>query len=321
MKKNKLIIVCLLVFCLLSCRWTPGNNTKEKEGAEHEEFGLSNDEICIKQDLMRGGAIYYISRATETRNLVNIHDEGRYIQQAYYAGRDLNRQKDGQSPMWSPWPWNPIQVGDYACNRAQILDYKKTGNSLYIKCVPMLWDMADCPAEAVMEQWTTLKGNVIKVRNKLVCQRTDSIYGEGVKRDQEIPAVYLISALKNLYSYFGSAPFTNASVRQTEVKQLILNDPEHFWGAYDDASECWMAFVDDSLWGVGVYTPSATRFLAGRYGNDLEGDALSSATSYIAPLRVERLKKNSVMDYEYYLIICSLDIIRKKVYEIRENKW
>ena len=133
--------------------------------------------------------------------------------------------------MWSPWPWNPIQVGDYACNRAQILDYKKTGNSLYIKCVPMLWDIADCPAEAVMEQWTTLKGNVIKVRNKLVCQRTDSIYGEGVKRDQEIPAVYLISALKNLYSYFGSAPFTNASVRQTEVKQLILNDPEHFWGA------------------------------------------------------------------------------------------
>lgn len=62
-------------------------------------------------------------------------------------------------------------------------------------------------------------------------------------------------------------------------------------------------------------------FLAGRYGNDLEGDALSSATSYIAPLRVERLKKNSVMDYEYYLIIGSLDIIRKKVYEIRENKW
>ena len=59
MKKNKLIIVCLLVFCLLSCRWTPGNNTKEKEGAEHEEFGLSNDEICIKQDLMRGGAISF----------------------------------------------------------------------------------------------------------------------------------------------------------------------------------------------------------------------------------------------------------------------
>ena len=61
--------------------------------------------------------------------------------------------------------------------------------------------------------------------------------------------------------------------------------------------------------------------LVRRYGNDLEGDALSSATSYIAPLRVERLKKNSVMDYEYYLIIGSLDIIRKKVYEIRENKW
>ena len=53
-----------------------------------------------------------------------------------------------------------------------------------------------------MEQWTTLEGNIIKVSNKLTCDRTDTIYSEGISRSQELPAVYPISALKNLYSYF-----------------------------------------------------------------------------------------------------------------------
>ena len=73
---------------------------------------LNNDTLHVKLDLTRGGAINYISESGSTRNLVNIHDEGRYVQQSYYAGQTLNRQADGQNPNWSPWSWNPIQVGD-----------------------------------------------------------------------------------------------------------------------------------------------------------------------------------------------------------------
>ena len=47
--------------------------------------GLSADNgiIEVMLDLTRGGAINYLSRSGDKRNLVNIHDEGRYIQQSY----------------------------------------------------------------------------------------------------------------------------------------------------------------------------------------------------------------------------------------------
>ena len=285
-----------------------------------KEIEIGSNSIRLKQDLTRGGAICYISLSYEDRNLVNICDEGRYIQQSYYAGRSVNRQNEGQCATWSPWSWNPIQVGDYARNRAEILDFSNKGRKSYVKCIPMQWDMNNHPAEATMEQWTTIKGSVIHVKNRLTCQRTDSLYGEGVECDQEIPAVYLISALKNLYSYFGTKPFTGESVEQTEVKQIIIGDPEHFWGSYPTVPEQWMAFTDDNGWGVAVYSPSATHFLAGRFGDDLEGDALSTATSYIAPLKRERLMKDSVMEYEYYLIVGSIEQIREQIYKINKKQ-
>jgi hypothetical protein len=277
-----------------------------------EEFGLNNGTIHLMQDLTRGGAISYISKSTDIRNIVNIADEGRYIQQSYYAGNSLNRQSEGQSPSWSPWSWNPIQVGDYARNRAAIITSEKTANSLYVKCTPMLWDMNNKPAEAIMEQWTTLDGNVIKVKNKLTCLRTDNLYGENILRDQEIPAVYPISALKNLYSYFGSSPWTNAPMDNPSVVYLSSG----FWGRYNSVTEKWMAFVDDSQWGIGVYSPSATKFLAGMSGS-AGGEATSVSTSYISPVRQERLIKNSVMEYEYYLVIGTINEIRNKIYQIK----
>lgn len=286
---------------------------------ESKTIEIGNQRIRLRQDLTRGGAICYISKADEKRNLVNICDEGRYIQQSYYAGQTINRLADGQSPTWSPWSWNPIQVGDYARNRAKILAAKQSRNSSYVKCIPMQWDMNNSPAEATMEQWTSIKGNVIKVKNRLCCHRTDSLYGEGMMRDQEIPAVYLISALKNLYSYFGAEPFTGEAAEQTQVKQIIIGDPEHFWGHYTTVTEKWMAFTDDRGWGVAVFSPSATNFLAGRYDSDTNGNDKSAATSYIAPLRSEALKKDSVMEYEYYLVVGTIEQIRKEIYKINRK--
>lgn len=284
------------------------------------EIEISSRALRLKQDLTRGGAICYISKSSDEHNLVNICDEGRYIQQSYYAGNVVNRQDEGQCPTWSPWAWNPIQVGDYARNRAQILKHSTNGKKSYVKCIPMQWDMNNHPAEAIMEQWTTIKGSVIHVKNRLTCQRTDSLYGEGVESNQEIPAVYLISALKNLHSYFGTKPFTGERTEQTEVKQIIIGDPEHFWGSYPTIPEHWMAFTDDNGWGVAVYSPSATHFLAGRFGDNLEGDSHSAATSYIAPLRRERLTKNSVVEYDYYLIVGSIEQIRAEIYKINKKE-
>ena len=282
---------------------------------------LDNDTLHLELDLTRGGAISYISRSGTNRNIVNIHDEGRYIQQSYYAGEVLDRTDEGQNPSWSPWPWNPIQVGDSYWNRAEILESGKQVNTLYVKCHPMLWDMNNEPAEAIMEQWTTLRGNVLEVRNRLTCERLDDIWGEGILRDQELPAVYPISTLKHLYSYFGPLPWTGAPLDKPEVVHL----EDGIWGRYlgDVVTESWMAFVDDNLWGIGVYSPLCTNFLAGMAGSP-GYEASDGPTSYIAPVKQVALNKHSVFEYTYWLVVGSLHQIRSRIYSIRgvqENAW
>ncbi len=284
---------------------------------------LNNDTLHVKLDLTRGGAINYISESGSTRNLVNIHDEGRYIQQSYYAGQTLNRQADGQNPRWSPWSWNPIQVGDSYNNRAEILEQRIDGNVLYTKCIPMLWDMNNEPAEAEMEQWTSLKGNVIQVHNKITCLRTDDIWKEGTNNSQELPAVYPIAALRNLYSYFGNSPFTGGQLDNPEV--VFLNGPTKFWGRYGNemVTESWMAFVDDEQWGMGVYTPICNNFLAGMAGVP-GGESLSGSTSYIAPVKTVQMFKNTVYEYDYWLVIGTLNQIRSEIYSLKgvqKNTW
>lgn len=282
---------------------------------------IKNRHITLRQDLTRGGAICFVGRKGEPRNYVNVSDEGRYIQQSYYAGNSIDRKAEGQSAFWSPWPWNPIQVGDYKRNRAQMLECYCWGRSTYVKCIPMLWDMDNRPAEAEMEQWTTLKGNVAHVRCRLTCHRTDSIYNDVSENQQEIPAVYPISSLNHLYAYRGPHPFASEPVDTVEVEELRFGQDEHGWGSYDDINEQWMAFVGDDGWGIGVYSPSATRFLAGRYQPSRSGEAEDDATSYIAPIRMQHMHKQCIVEYEYYLIFGTIDEIRRAVYRLRPKSF
>jgi len=278
---------------------------------------IDNDTLHLKIDLRLGGAIAYLSKSGSERNLVNVHDEGRYVQQSYYAGKKLNRQAEGQKPHWSPWPWNPIQVGDSYYNRAEVLESKKDGNSIYVKCIPMLWDMNNMPAEATMEQWTTLEGSFLQVHNKLTCMRTDTIYEEAETNLQELPAVYPVSSLDNLYSYFGDAPFTGAPLVNLEVEHL----EDGFWGRYMDnkVAENWMAFVDENKFGMAVYSPVCNNFLAGMAGKP-GGEADSSSTSYIAPVKSVKMNKNIVFEYTYYLLLGDLKEMRSTIYKLKEEE-
>jgi len=288
--------------------------SKTQETNTPSELTADNSMLTLKLDLTRGGAISWLSLSGSERSVVNIADEGRYIQQSYYAGKSLNRKTEGQAPRWSPWPWNPIQVGDAFRNRAQILDYKKSGNELYVKCIPMQWDMNNKPAEAEMEQWTTLNGMVLEVRNRITCHRTDQIYVDSIFCDQELPAVYPVSALKNLYTYQGDAPFTMASVQQLPV----INLSSGFWGIYNQVSENWMAFTDDAKWGMAVYNPLCSKFLAGLAGVTGK-EATDGSTSYIAPVKKEILYKNCVYEYKYYILIGTLEEMRGKIYSLKKE--
>jgi hypothetical protein len=305
-------ILCFVCISMILVSFSKGQSPQKE--IQNNIPVIDNGILTLKLDLTRGGAISWLSLSGSDRSVINIADEGRYIQQSYYAGKSLDRKSDGQSPRWSPWSWNPIQVGDAFRNRAKILDFKKNGYELYVKCIPMQWDMNNRPAEAEMEQWTTLEGSVLKVRNRLTCHRTDEIYGDSILNDQELPAVYPISALKNLYTYLGEAPFTNAAPDNPSV----INLSSGFWGIYPNVTEHWMAFTDENNWGMGVYNSRCDKFLAGMSGVSGK-EANDGSTSYIAPVRKEMLYKNCVYEYEYYIIIGTLQKIRNQVYQLNSQ--
>lgn len=306
--------VSFILSALLSFSVCFGQTDQQVHTQTPKDLVADNGKLTVKFDLTRGGAISWISYSGSQRSLVNIADEGRYIQQSYYAGKSLDRKADGQSPNWSPWAWNPIQVGDAFRNRAKILDFKQSKDTLYVKCIPMQWDMNNKPAEAVMEQWTFLNGNILTIKNRLTCHRTDEIYGDSLMRNQELPAVYPISALNNLYTYDGNAPFTNAPYKKLEVKNLSSG----FWGRYKEVTENWMAFVDDANIGMAVYNPQCVMFLAGMAGEPGK-ESTDGSTSYIAPIKDEIIYKQSVYEYEYYILIGSLAQMREQIYAINKK--
>ena len=323
-----LISVCLLMVSL---------------GASAEKAYLDNGQVRLGVDLECGGTICFLSTgsAAEEDNMVNIHDLGRYIQQSYYAGEAVDRTDEGQHPAFSPWHWNPIQAGGIGSvakpphpnARAEILEHKQDGNRMYVKCIPRLWDMPGEAAECVFEQWISLEGSAVRVRNKVTIARTDDIWKEGVVRDQEIPAVYPIARLRDCYTYTGDAPWSAGSVMKMPDnpkgyrKGLPPTHENGFpWNRFKP-TEPWAACVEPKTGlGFGVYSPQADATWLSGFANHLKrqngrDDSMANSTSYISPLTQVALNKDSVFEYEYYLIPGSVQDVRRFVYEKEGKPW
>lgn len=67
-------------------------------------------------------------------------------------------------------------------------------------------------------------------------------------------------------------------------------------------------------WGMAVYTPICTDFLAGMAGEP-GGEASDKATSYIAPIKKVRFNKHATFEYTCYLLIGELKQMREGIYE------
>jgi len=279
----------------------------EKAGPLYDQY-LDNGVIRVGVETdVYGGAITYLSLSGESRNLVNNHDRGRQIQQSYYAGEPLNRTHEGQRKNWSPWPWNPIQAGDTYGNSAKVEKVSNDGETLYVKTLPLLWDMNNEPAECYFETWIRLIRNTVHVRNKLTSNRTDTRWGVQL-RDQELPAVYTIGDLSRLVTYEGLRPFTHEG-----VKDIRNNGPPWATWGQDQPTEKWAALVNGDLWGVGVYNKDTEFFTGGHHGTPGGGE-FDSSTGYVSPLRKVALKTRDSLAYEYHLIVGTVDEIRAFAY-------
>ena len=96
MKVTTLWCLCAIsAMCWASCSGTSAADKKSDSADGPEictegEIVLDNGQICLKQDLGRGGSICYLSRSGEDRNIVNVYDEGRLIQQSDRKSTRLN---------------------------------------------------------------------------------------------------------------------------------------------------------------------------------------------------------------------------------------
>src|SRR5262249_54557818 len=76
------------------------------------------------------------------------------------------------------------------------------------------------------------------------------------------------------------------------------------------ATEHWAALVDASGFGLGVFNSRVTQFLGGFAGDIGVGGPADDPTGYIAPVASEIIDWNIVYEYDYALVLGTLDQIR-----------
>lgn len=256
---------------------------------------IDNQVMKVGIDRSMGAAVTWLSWEGHPDNTINIHDPGRLIQQSYYAGKSLDRKKDGQSKSWSPWSWNPIQGGGVN-SWARVTKFEKIGGGrLYSETVPKLWDMPDEEADAIMEQSTEFVNlNVVEVNNRLTCKRKarDS-WGEAVPRHQELPACYFTSRFRNVEMYLGDGKW-----------EKVTQPPGPPWGKAQPPLKIMACFTDDGQ-GIAVFSPTADQHWNfgphGKYSPDAK--PTDGPCMHLAPIGTVKLGAQSVLEYRYWMVV------------------
>jgi hypothetical protein len=260
---------------------------------------ISNGILTVGVNTVHGGAIsYLVHNKVPTGNLINNHDQGREVQQSYYAGPRPYRGAN--------WPWNPISSGDHNGHGSHLINLTHTDDFIYVKARPLQWALDNVPCNCTFETYVTLDENGVFVRNRLVNFRADHTdYGA---HQQELPAVYTIGNLYEMWSYVGSDPWSGAAL--TQVPYPVPGPPWHLF----NATENWAAFTTSDHFGVGVHhrtitQGNLTQFLGGFHGSHGGGPS-DDSTGYLAPYGVRDIVWNDEWVWCFRLSVGYLDNIR-----------
>ncbi len=279
--------------------------------AQSPDVAIDNGTVRVGVSRAYGGAITWLSLHNGP-NLVNNHDKGRQIQQSYYAGTSL--RATNQCSAWSPWPWNPIMVGDCSGAASPILALTNSSTELYVKSQPMLWDRKNQISKSHIELWIRFHPtlpHVVVVDNRFTCFRDDNDeWGGPVSLQQEIPACYFVTSLHTIRSYTGPKPWQN---------DALSTIPAVFMWTNFIPTEKWAACVDGSGFGVGIFSPDATGMNAGRAGNVTTTNTMHSSTMHIAPLVRKAFDRRSTYEYRCFLAVDSLAEIRRMFQAIHQH--
>lgn len=260
---------------------------------------VENDYLKVGVDLDHGGAITWVSaHADDTPkvwrgvNLVNNFDLGRQIQMSHYSG-PVPFEPDGKkpSPHWRNLGWNAVQSGDHFGNGSEVLQHKVRGSRIEIETRPMQWPLDGFPSEAVFTTQIQLCGRKVIVAATIEMDREAVDSADQIVRHQEIPAVYLLSAFSRIYS-----------PRDGKVVEIPQKPAAGSHWTYWNPTAPWAAAIDESGYGVGVYSRSAELFAGGLAGKAGSRDTSAAPTTYLAPIQSAALP--STGNFEYRFVIC-----------------
>jgi hypothetical protein len=266
---------------------------------------ISNKFIKLGIDPRLGGAITYLSEIGQP-NLVSNHDYGRQIQNSIYSG-PIPYEPNGQKPhpVWANNGWNPVQSGDYAGTPAGIIEWHKIDStSFYVKSNGIQWPVINVPGECIFENWIRLRDNTVWVRSRTTMQRQDRTFYNPTY--QETPAVCLTGPYHRFVYYGGSKPFTNDAL---SVHPESVNTNTFYLN-----SESWGAMVDQNNRGIGLFRPNTFQFVTSFSGQRGTGGEYDFTSGYMTGLPVEQIDYNGVYEFDYVLILGSVDDIRRFVY-------
>lgn len=301
----------------------------EDKKASFTVLGLSTERIAVPEatyylegtryklgiDLAWGGTVNYLfdkqCPVEGLTNLINKHDRGRLVQQSYYGTGAIEGVFEwGSFNKSDKWPYNPVQGGDRGAVSSRLIDLVIEEDCVYIKAQPMDWGKVGYITPSYMENWYTVEDDFVRVDNRFV----DFSGWEHPYKGQEIPAFYTVSYLDSFVWYDGAAPWTGDG--------LSYRHNLNFWGDSQYSDQCsfklktpntetWSAWVnmkDD--YGIGLYTPNADRYTAGRYQYNGSKFASNNATNYTAPWKQIKLVSFVPLEYSYLMTTGSVEEIR-----------
>ena len=133
---------------------------------------------------------------------------------------------------------------------------------------------------------------------------------------QEVPAFFCDRDLAWYARYAGDRPWTGDSL--TVIEPLPLDHISNPNPASHQSEE-WCAYIDESGYGIGLYTPGTDTAVYYTFGprpsacgsdGDCSTSAFSGSCSYFAPIRTLHIVRGFSFSYKAYLTIGRIDDIR-----------
>ena len=290
----------MLAVVIIGCGvWHPAAAQTHKPRPATPRFRYVQNTSCrLGVDMESGGSVFYFSQVSLSRNLLNHADRGRFIQQSYYG------DADGSKWNTKPWCWNPVQGGDWRGRPAKVLAAKIERSAMQIKTRPRNWGGGEEIPETTMAMDARITGHLAHLHYRFTYTGTH----RHKPRHQELPAVFVDYALPNLVYYKGTKPWTGEAVSK-DVPGWP-NQSRHM-------TECWAAYVDDTGWGIGVYTPVMQHVTCYRHRG--KAGPTGGGCSYFAPIKTLAIVPGFVFEYDVYLTIGMIRDIRSRFYALHRK--